>query len=205
MTSHQQETSFLGLKRRQICSAFFLVALATSAGTSAQPLVDPRPLLSQFIQAAKLHAQSRLWAKDVLRTVKRSTHPLYAPASQITAANDSELHVLLAETFKTLTEEEAGELLAVLATPSGHWIVDATLWVREDVFGKSADSNRSPSAAQGNPPRTLSNTEIDAIKALADTSAWQALRRAGNASLLGTELMIAFDWPQFVDMVKQNS
>jgi len=201
----QNRPAVMHLPRRQVCGALVLLGLGASTGLRAQNSSNPRPALERFIQTAQLLARSRLWAKDFAKIAKSPNHPLYAPASQILAANDSELLGVLVRTFKDLSEEDAHALAVLLETAQGQWIVQSSLWAQEFVLSRAAERNLDPSRGSDSRPRKLSNLEIRDIKAIGDTLPWQALRRAGNASLLGSELLMALDFPQFVDLMLDPS
>lgn len=197
MTATNTHQSAVSLQRRNVCGALVLSCLgvATTAGAATSSVF--RPELERFIKAAQLPTQSRLWARNFANIAKSPSHPLHGLVELIQTASDSALLVLLVETFQNVTEEDAKKLVAVLETPSGQWIVQMALWSQE--FFNSFKGN--PAQGRENMPRQLSETEIHAIQEIGMTPSWQALRRAGNATLFGSELMIGLDSPQAVGLL----
>jgi hypothetical protein len=188
-------------RRREICGILALSALGACARVWAQTAATSRPALARFIVTAELLPQSRLWASDFEKFAKNPKHPLRELVLQIQRSNESELLALLVETFQVLTEDDANDLVATLETPLGQWIVQTSLWSRKRALSRTSELTSETQKDLGSPPRRLSNTEMQAIKALGGSPHWQALRRAGNASLLGDELLMGFDWPLIVDLL----
>jgi hypothetical protein len=187
--------------RREACCLLSLLAFAAGSGVRAQTSSVSRPSLERFIQLAKLPPQSRLWGNQFAKIAKSPSHPLYALVAQVQGSNEPELLALLVQTFQALTEDEANDLVATLSTPLGQWVVESSMWAREFVLSGPVEGNRDLSKRSGSAPRRLSNTEIQTIKAFGDTLHWQALRRVGKTSFLGSELMMTLDWPQFIDLM----
>lgn len=190
------------VQRRHMCSVLMLLGFGACTGVWAENSAIARPALERFIHTAKLPYRSRIWAKDFAKVAKSPNHPLYVLTSQIQTAKDSDLLALLVQTFQNLSEEDANELVALLETTQGQWIVQSSLWAQEFVLSRPAERKPDPLKDSEITPRRLSNTETRAIKAIGSTPPWQALRRVGNASLLGSELMMALDWPLFVDLTQ---
>ncbi len=186
--------------RREVCRFLGLLAFTAGSGARAQNAIVPRPSLERFIQMANLPPQIRLWSNEFAKIVKSPSHPLHALVVRVQGSNETELLALLAQTFQALTEEEANDLVVTLTTPLGQWVVQSSMWAREFVLSGQG-GNRDPSKLSGSAPRRLSNTEIQTIKAFGNTPHWQALRRVGETSLLGSELMMALDWPLFIDLM----
>ena len=206
MATFQEHASPVRVQRRRdFCGIFALSTLGACSGVWAQTATTSRPALERFIQTANFIPQCRLWANKNEKFVKIPKHPYSPLIVQIQRSNDSELLALLVQTFQGLTEDEANELVASLETPLGQWIVQTSLWSQKfDSSQKNEISGDSPTDL-GNRPRRLSNSEIRTIKTLGGTPHWQALRRVGNASLLGDELVMVFDFPQFVDLLLDPS
>jgi hypothetical protein len=195
-TSHGSE-SVAKPQRRKICVVLALLGLGSRTVAWAQTSTDSRPSLERFIQTAKLRSQARLWVSDFTDIAERPNHPLHALVAQIQNADESQLLALLVKTFQAVSEEDANQLVVLLATPLGQWVVQSSLWGRKSIGKPNFDPSKDSEGA----PRRLSNMEIQAVQAMGNTPSWQALRRAGAASMFGSELMTVLDWPKFVDLL----
>ena len=189
------------IPRRAICVALAIFGLWAHLHLWAQTSISSRPSLERFVQTARLSSQARLWAIEFADIAKQPSHPLHTRVEQIQNASDSELLALLVQTFQAVSEEDTNELVALLETPLGQWVVQASLWRRTYFAKKQFD----PSDFSKSGLRKLSNTEILAIKAMGNTPSWQAMRRAGDESIIGSELITALDWPRFEDLMLDRS